>query len=674
MRKLIMVLILGLVFILPGCGGGGDDSGNFKDLVESENPGIGDETPTDPRLAKLSLNTSRFKVNTDNSNQATLTVIAADQNNAALSDVPVRVRSSAGLLSHSEVTTGPDGTANFSFRAGAEKENQVAAVTAGSGTMEQTIPITIEGTAIQLTAPKNSLVQNDPEGLPLTAQVFDAGGVPVFGRELTFTSEQGNSISGTDAGGNPVSGPSISLTSDTNGRVNAVFSGDLLGMDTISVQGLGAQKDIALNVTDPNSGFSSPEDRRIVLIGDPPIPVSFVLQENGAPVSGADIIFAANSGTFGNGLTTQEMTTGSDGQAEVQFTAGNFPALANIEANRRNPDDSLTLLDTLVLDIRAVDPDRLDLQVSPAVLPPSVGDTTASSTITATVRDANDNLVQGAQVNFWIASGPGGGETLSPLVAMTDENGQAVTTFTSGSVTSPQDGVIIRATVTEAPQFVDEVTLTIGQESYRIVLGTSNRIELVNINDSEIGYALPITALITDNNSNPVPHQKVSLHLYPTFYRTGFWTTFFDETDPCLAVYKIDDVPHCAMWSGSTYMNEDRNRNGILDSGEDGWIPTELDEPGFFEPGISSYPLNGILDPGNVASIPAEVITDENGLALFKIVYAKAFGIWTDVEISASTEVQGSETKSRIPRLTLPWMVNPGGEADAPLINSPFNF
>ncbi len=57
--------------------------------------------------------------------------------------------------------------------------------------------------------------------------------------------------------------------------------------------------------------------------------------------------------------------------------------------------------------------------------------------------------------------------------------------------------------------------------------------------------------------------------------------------------------------------------------------------------------LNHRLDPGNVASIPAEVITDENGLASYKVIYPKSFAVWTDVELSAATIVSGSETKTR---------------------------
>ena len=101
-------------------------------------------------------------------------------------------------------------------------------------------------------------------------------------------------------------------------------------------------------------------------------------------------------------------------------------------------------------------PAKILLQASPTVVPVSVGTTTGSSTLTATVYDASNNPLVDQPVTFEIVDGTStsGGETVSPVVVMTATTasgglsvGQARTTFTSGSMPSSGTGVKIRASV-----------------------------------------------------------------------------------------------------------------------------------------------------------------------------------------------------------------------------------
>ncbi|MBF0266142.1 MAG: hypothetical protein HQL46_12830, partial [Gammaproteobacteria bacterium] len=74
-----------------------------------------------------------------------------------------------------------------------------------------------------------------------------------------------------------------------------------------------------------------------------------------------------------------------------------------------------------------------------------------------------------------------------------------------------------------------------------------------------------------------------------------------------------------------TFPSEDLNDNGILDVGED------------------NQTINGILDPGNVAAVPRTVITGDDGTVEFDIVYAKNYGGYVDFELTAATNVAGTE-------------------------------
>ncbi len=129
--------------------------------------------------------------------------------------------------------------------------------------------------------------------------------------------------------------------------------------------------------------------------------------------------------------------------------------------------------------------------------------------------------------------------------------------------------------------------------------------------------------------------------------KTGYWIRITDKD------VLGEDPPHSQAVITGIYPNEDRNRNGILDDGEDDVFP------------------NGRLDPGNVASIPAEVVTDEYGLASFKAIYAKSYGVWVDIELTAATIVSGSEARTQIED-ALPWLADEKGFPVEPVINSPF--
>ncbi|MGL5986105.1 MAG: hypothetical protein ACRCZ5_04420, partial [Burkholderiales bacterium] len=60
--------------------------------------------------------------------------------------------------------------------------------------------------------------------------------------------------------------------------------------------------------------------------------------------------------------------------------------------------------------------------------------------------------------------------------------------------------------------------------------------------------------------------------------------------------------------------------------------------------------FDGFLTPqnSNAGSIPKTVTTDVNGVATFDFEYLKSNSIWTVVRMSASTVVQGTETKSQV--------------------------
>jgi hypothetical protein len=54
--------------------------------------------------------------------------------------------------------------------------------------------------------------------------------------------------------------------------------------------------------------------------------------------------------------------------------------------------------------------------------------------------------------------------------------------------------------------------------------------------------------------------------------------------------------------------------------------------------------LDGNLTPGNVASVPVNVVTDSNGTFEFGITYAQQFANWVHVRLTATASVDGTES------------------------------
>ena len=357
----------------------------------------------------------------------------------------------------------------------------------------------------------------------------------------------------------------------------------------------------------------------------------------------------------------------------MNYTASDVATPADITATTGIESDTLRLL------VAATDPNQLSLQASPSVLRPSIGDVSSSSTITAIVRNLNGQLVSGQTVVFSLVDGPGGGESISPGTAITDASGTAEVAFVSGSATSAKDGVIIRAVVQSAPTIYAETRLTIGNTATSIVIGTTNVIseEFAGDPPLAVGYALPFSILVTDINGNPIPSATVDLGAYPLFFYTGY------ELDPTDSGGVEFPPSGSGEFTGKEdgsdpirsgkFDNEDVNRNGFLDIGEDGAIGTYGGVDAIWYRGAegtiadtTSGVPNGRLDPGGVVSIPKTVVTDANGLAAFELKYAKGFGNWVDIEISASTQVFGdlSSAKTVVPLKVL--------LLDVPYPNSPF--
>jgi len=310
-------------------------------------------------------------------------------------------------------------------------------------------------------------------------------------------------------------------------------------------------------------------------------------------------------------------------------------------------------------------------------VPKSVGTTTGVSSLVATVTDITGQPVGNAAVAFSILNPTGGGETVSPVVAYTAATagggytlGQAVTSFTSGSLTSGAGGVQIRATVlgaggacpgatcvaTEANIPValnvapsgNDASINIGGTAGSVAFGSAT---VLGVNATATNYIQAMSVLVADSSGAPIRNAVVNLSLWPIAWSTGV----FCNPDPDGMVFDsaATVAPFYKAGNGGTFWNEDANENLVLDPGEDGTrkryadnvVMTSSAGDTRITPANSS---EGTLTSTNPLDAPGTVTTNTSGVGTFNLEYGKNSAIWTVVRVRAKTTVAGTDAVGEI--------------------------
>jgi adhesin/invasin len=253
------------------------------------------------------------------------------------------------------------------------------------------------------------------------------------------------------------------------------------------------------------------------------------------------------------------------------------------------------------------------------------------STISALVRDANNNLVQGATVNFVVVTDPTNGH-LSTASATTDSQGSAHTVYTAGNSTSGANGVAISATVA-GTSITGQTTLTVGGQAVFLSLGTGNTI--ITSAGSAI-YEVTYSVFAVDAQGAAVPNVPITVAVLPLAYGKGVMVCPSTMWVPSYSTQTTDPD----SWNGTKLCkNEDTDYTGNIDSL--GFCPTGSATP------CKDYNGNGKLDPGNIAVVsPASGVTDANGRLDVTVSYPRDHANWGEVSLVATTTVQGTQSST----------------------------
>lgn len=534
--------------------------------------------------ASLELFASSIQLASSGSDEIELIAVIKNAQNILLSGVNVSFQADNGAeLRIVQGTSADDGTARALLTSRNNPENRTITATASSGTFTQTIDINVVGTEVNVDGPL-SVVLGDTAALTVKVANSDGTGLPSV--PVVLTASQGTIV------GN--------ATTDAQGQVSVNYDAVTSGSTTITASALNAQGSLTFTVKEDSFTFSTKPSEDVELGSDATLVVTW--QKDGIPFVGGQVTLSASRGV----IATPTATTDANGQASFTIQSTNAGVTSVTAEGVDGDGDSVSA--RTQFEFIATEPATILVDASPDLIGPE-GQTT---TISAVVRDIAGNLVKGKVINFRVDDVSGG--FVSPNSSTTDSNGIASTVYTSNAVSS-EDAVIVHAEVAENTAITDFTTLTVGDRAFDISLGTGRTVQIPD----DSSYLKEFAVFVSDAVGRPVNNVRLTASSTPVkfsqggTYRKGFW-----QYDTAREIWFITVTATCP--------NEDINANGSLDAGED----TNGD---------------GRLTPGIIGTIafPGEDQTDENGQATLEIRYPKAFGPWTDVEISVFGQSAGSE-------------------------------
>lgn len=699
-------LVLASTIMLAACGGGDeltrDGSGNTPD-----DP---DQSPDVSYAVTLTIadadGTATNEVSEGNPLVVTATVTATG--GAAVNDILVTfTMSSTGLANFdndsSTALTNADGVAQIGLEVGQLRGDALVtgSIEIGSNTTSANVGFSSTGTQQTQVVPAtlelfSSQVQMESSGsdsVILTAVVKNEQNVLLEGVDVSFSADNGASLSVDDNGVSNASGIVTATLTTANNQMNRTIN--------VSASTASLTDDLTLEVVGTEvrvNGASS------AIINDSvPLTVNLIDSE-GNGISGQTVQLSVSSGSLDN----NSPLTGANGQVLVNFTA-NVSGVSTITASALNaegsfevtvqqddftfsslPSDDIPLNTAQDISVRwfkdnaafvggdvVVTTSRGEI-ATPNIVTNNAGIATFSissafagpASISAIGTDNNGNQVTArANVEF-IASqvqsifvdatpdliGPEG-ETSTITAVVRDPSGNLVKgkvvdfslldssggSISPNSATTGSDGIASTVYTSNAVSAEDGVTvtasadgvsssvdLTVGDRAFDISIGTGAEIE----SPDSSTYLKEFAVFVSDSVGRPVENAELTASSTPVkFSSGGTYQKGFYQYDA--------DSDRWVRFITATCDNEDINNNGRLDAGED------VNGDGELTPGII----------GTISFQDGISRTNASGQATLELRYPRQFALWAEVEIAVFGQSSGSEARDS-QTLTLPIEAN----------------
>jgi hypothetical protein len=578
---------------IAGCGGGDPADDAFQ-------PG---QTPTTPtsEVSSLTLTTDSPTVPSAGNAAATIRAYARDSSNRLMSGIPITFSASSGALNVVQATTDVGGVATATLTP-LTPESRNVTITATAGQTTADITVAVDGTTIDIQGP-DALITATPGTFTVT--LADSANHAVAGQAVTITSQPASTLS---AG---------TLTTDANGRATFTMTPTGAVAVTLTASAAGETMTKSVAVSADTFGFLAPAADTTVALNAPGVQFTVNWLSGGSAVANGQTV---NFSTTRGQLSASSATT-AGGQASVTLTSS---TAGEAIVTATNASGGSTQRRVVFIATQAA---SASLQANPFTVAIN-----QSSTLTATIRDAANNLVAGKTVVFGLNDATGG--SLSVGSAVTDSQGRARTVYTASSTTSASNGVRVTVTVQDTPSVTAQIDLTVAGSPLFLSFGTGNEIEEINLDTQ---YRVNYVVQVTDANGSGVASAPVSISALHWDYVKG---------------ERVAGTTRWATVAQAICTNEDRltgddafDFNGVLDPGEN---QNGLDPQG-----------HETLESGNIATVsPGSGVTDANGFLNFSITYPQNYAEYIFLVLRASTGVQGTEFS----RTSLPFMLQ--GAAD----------
>ncbi len=334
-------------------------------------------------------------------------------------------------------------------------------------------------------------------------------------------------------------------------------------------------------------------------------------------------------------------TTDASGVFVFNFTApsaiGSYTVLTNVAGNSDVQTITVqpgTLVPTVTASILAA-----SISANPSVVAVNLtGSTASQSEIRALFLGANNKPIQNVRARFDLdgdVNSIGGTFSTGSGTLYSDSNGVVTTAYTPGTRSSPTNGVSVRVCygVSDSdpnlnPQTCtvsQKVTLTVVAEPLGVTIGTDEKI-IVDRNDGLV-YVKKFVVSVSDAAGVAKADVNLVASVDLTNYRKGQYRVL-TTTAGGTAWFKASSTG--VLGDSAICLNEDTNRNGVLESGED------LNSDGQLWPRKPDVTIR-LLSPKTAA----------DGTAQLEITYAKDHGSWVDALITvAASGVSGSEGRA----------------------------
>jgi hypothetical protein len=564
-----------------------------------------------PAKQSVSLQTSSPQIPSDNSAPATITAFVKDANNNFVSGAVVHFQASSGGLA---VTTPTGGSPGMTDAAGAatatlsvagDPSIRAITVTATVGASTASIVVNVAGTSVSIAGPASVVLGSVGT---YSVSLTDAAKKAIPSQSVAVTSSLGNTLSAS------------TITTDASGHATFTLTAAKAGTDTVTVTAVGASASESVAVSNQQFQFSAPAAAALIPIAatatcTPNTPVVVNWKSNNAAVTGATVNFSSTRGT----IAPTTVTTDGNGNATVMICATSAgPATLSASASGVSATENVSFVSTT--------PSVINLQASPSTV-----SITGQSTLSAVVRDAKGNLVQGQAVDFTITDVTGG--SLSLATATTDVEGVAQTVYTASNTPSATNGVSITATV-HGTAIANTATLTVNGAALHISMGTG---AFIRENAAKTAFIMDWFISVLDSSSHPVPNNAVTLSLHsasrPAYgYFKGAWevcgTTWQQFDGRTTGCSTATTAPIQPLTPKTPCLNEDINLTGVYDAAED-------------------INKDNILEPGDIAVVsPGVVTTASDGTSAFTVTYPEDHALWVQVTLTATATVAGTESST----------------------------